>query len=150
MGKQILVLKEKLEKLTGQKVTLQNVDVELKSAVAIILGPGNKVLMGISQSEDDRNGKLCFVGGGIEKGETPYQAAKREAFEEAGVYVKCQPLPWLVFDEQPSIAFVLCKYIGGDLNPNEEFKNIGWYDYSTVSEDSWYKNNFNALMHFKN
>ena len=150
MSKQILALKETLEKLTGQKVTLQNVDTELQSAVAIIIGPGNKVLMGVSTADDDRNGKLCFVGGGIEKGETPYQAAKREALEEAGAIVKCQPLPWLVFDEQPSVAFVLCKYIGGDLKPNEEFKNIGWYDYNVISEDSWYKNNFNALMHFKN
>lgn len=149
MNKRIIALKEKLESLTGQRVVLQDVNTELKAAVAVIINSEGKVLMGISSNKDDRYGKLCFPGGGIEKGETPYHAAEREAFEEAGVIVKCQPMPWLVFEESPNVAFVLCKFMRGHVFPNEEFEELGWHDYDKVSGEKWYKNNFNALMHFK-
>lgn len=149
MNKRILNLKEKLESLTGQKVILQDTSTELKSAVAVIMNAEGKVLMATCNNKDDRYGKLCFPGGGIEKGETPYKAAEREAFEEAGILVKCQAMPWLVFEEQPTVAFVLCKLIKGHVFPNEEFLDLGWHDYNKVSQDKIYKNNFNALMHFK-
>ena len=147
----IQLLKQKLEELTGRAVILkESTDTaQLKSAVAVIF-KGNKVLMGICKNQDDRLGKLCFPGGGIEGDETPYEAAKREAFEEAGVEVKCQPISWLVFEEQPSVAFILCKYQKGNLKPNHEFDNLDWYNYADVVHDKFYKNNFKALMHFVN
>lgn len=150
MNNKILNLKEKLETLTGQRVLLQeNNSSEIKSAVAIVINSKGEVLMGTCNNKDDRYGKLCFPGGGIEKGETPYKAAEREAFEEAGVIVRCSPMPWLVFEELPSVAFVLCKFVKGAVFPNEEFQDLAWHDYNKVSQDKLYKNNFNALMHFK-
>lgn len=149
MSKNVSILKRKLESLTGHIVLFeQESGIKVKSAVAVIF-KDSKCLMGISKNADDRFGKLCFPGGGIEKGETPYQTAKRETLEESGINVKYQALPWFILGDQPSVAFVLCKYIDGEIKPNHEFENLDWYNYDSQVKDKMYKNNFQALMHFK-
>jgi 8-oxo-dGTP pyrophosphatase MutT (NUDIX family)/predicted kinase len=99
---------------------------EYKSAVAIILNEDGQVLVGRAKSEDDRNGKLCFPGGGIdpEDGADPLAAAKREAFEETGLEVR----PFSIIDhpEKPGVAFVVCEYVSGQPEPNQEFTSLQW------------------------
>jgi ADP-ribose pyrophosphatase YjhB (NUDIX family) len=51
----------------------------------MFLSPDGKVLlMRRAKSDDDHSGEWAFPAGGIEKGETPETAARRETVEEAG------------------------------------------------------------------
>lgn len=97
-----------------------------KAAVAIIVN-GDKVLMGLATSSDFRYGKWCFIGGGIEEGETPLDAAERESWEEAGIKVKARVGEAYIVDEKPHVVYVICDYISGDLNPNNEFFELAWF-----------------------
>lgn len=96
-----------------------------KAAVAIIL-KGDKILMGLATSKDFRYGKWCFIGGGIEEGETPYEAAERESFEESGIMVKAREGETYIVEDKPEIVYVVCDYIEGELKPNEEFFELTW------------------------
>lgn len=108
---------------------------DYKSAVAVIIkveNQSNKVLVALSTATDDRKDKYCFPGGGIEEGETVYQAAKREAKEECDIYVTCLPYSILHDSNIPGVGFVLCKYIGGEVNLNDEFTEYQWIDTSNM------------------
>lgn len=102
-----------------------------KAAVAIIVS-GNDVLMGLATSPDFRYGKWCFIGGGIEIGETPLEAAERESHEEAGVIVKARPGEAYIVDERPHIIYVICDYVSGALNPNDEFSKLDWVPINSI------------------
>ena len=77
-----------------------------KAAVGVVFH-GNKWLVGLCVSEDDRNNRWCFPGGEIEKGESPEEAAVREVLEETGV--KCKAVERHFYHEEEDVAFVLCK-----------------------------------------
>lgn len=96
-----------------------------KAAVAIIVR-GDHVLMGLAASSDFRYGKWCFVGGGIEEGETPMEAAERESREEAGIEVESRTGEAYIVDDKPSVVYVVCDYVSGKLNPNHEFFEMAW------------------------
>lgn len=97
-----------------------------ESAVAIILKKGT-ILLGLALSDDDRNGKLCFPGGGIdpEDGLDPVSAAIREAYEETGLEVTSTGTI-LTHPDKPSVAFVVCQYVSGEPTPNQEFASFQW------------------------
>ena len=87
-----------------------------------------------------------MVGGKVEEGETPLQAAIRECHEELGKYAEFDETkftPIMDFDEiatsDPSIMihFYLFKYEGelkGKLETSEEIDSFLWYDTSYGEE----------------
>lgn len=98
-----------------------------KAAVAIILNDKNEVLLGLSTSSDFRKGKLCFVGGGIEEGESVLDAAVRESQEEVGLVVTPRKGEVYKIEGNDRIVFVICDYNSGEIVPNDEFSHVGWY-----------------------
>lgn len=145
----ITTLIESLEKLTGKKVILKETSEHpFKSAVAIIF-KGDHVLLGTARSHDDRNGKLCFPGGGMNIGETPYEAAKREAWEESGIFAKCSPIAPIVHPSNPKVCFVVCNHIHGDIKHNNEFTDMAWYPVKNIPPEKIYPANQEILQSLK-
>jgi len=102
-------------------------DKDLKAAVAVIQN-GKRWLLGLSTSDDDRKGKWCMPGGGIKKGESPEEAAVREAWEETGV--KCKAIgSHFVLATKRHVAFVHCKTTKKypDFKNNHEFSGLGFF-----------------------
>lgn len=98
-----------------------------RAAIAIILNNNNEVLLGLSTSPDFRNNKLCFVGGGIEQGESVLDAAIRETQEEVGLIVTPRKGEVYKIEGNDRIIFVVCDYNSGEITPNSEFSHVGWY-----------------------
>jgi 8-oxo-dGTP diphosphatase len=99
-------------------------------ARAIILDEKNRILM-VKQSHEGREFWL-LPGGGIEKGETSKEAAKREIFEETGLEVEIGKLIWHVEEVSENrgmrfVNFFLAKVTGGNLalGQDPEFDNHG-------------------------
>ena len=133
---------------TKQKLTEAKEKTEFKSVVGIIF-MGDYVVLGKALTQDDRNGKLVFPGGGIEEGETLEEACKREVFEESGLFVKVRKSKPIVLKDLPTVAFLLCDYSYGSLFFNEEYSEIGWYPLSDLPMNKIYKNNLEILENLK-
>lgn len=88
-----------------------------KAAVAVIQS-GRAWLLGLSTAEDDRQNRWCFPGGDIEPGETPEQAAVREAFEETGI--KCKATNDYFYYDKPDVVYVVCKALNTSTMPTDE------------------------------
>lgn len=87
---------------------------------------GDKWLLGKAQnSGDDREGKFCFPGGGIKRSESDSEAAARECFEETGI--KCSPSDTPMEEPDGKTVFFACDATGGELKPNREFSEVGFY-----------------------
>lgn len=129
-------IKERRE--TIKKGYFSNLEIELgevKSACAVVYDVNKQnILLGRSNALDDRNGKWCFVGGGIETGENVKQAAQRECFEESGI--TCNPTNVIVIDpEKPTVAFVLCHYVSGQAeNTVDRPKAFDYFDWFRLNE----------------
>lgn len=70
-------------------------------------------------------GKINGVGGHIEQGEEPFESARREIMEEAGIEVKDLEMAAVLFidiNDTPGILVFVFKasYAGGDLRASEE------------------------------
>ena len=98
-----------------------------KSSVAIIYNSKGEILLGKSLSDDDRNDKWCFIGGGIDKGEKASEAAVRETKEEAGIEISIVKNLGTLISSKPSVCFFECKYIKGDINFNHEYSDMKWF-----------------------
>lgn len=96
-----------------------------RAAIAIVWD-GDKILLGLSTNQDQRGGKWCFPGGGIEDGETPEKAAERECEEETGV--TCQAKKKFRHHRVKRYWFVVCQKNGGSLIPNSEFSELKWFN----------------------
>jgi 8-oxo-dGTP diphosphatase len=104
-----------------------------KNAVAVIVNEDNKILLLKRADIKDiwMPNKWALVGGGIEKGETPQQAIKREIQEEIGIEVKKFTKSFSIQRNSDSVEHVFaCRYDGDptDIKLNEENSNYGWYD----------------------
>lgn len=110
------------------------VEGSFKSAVAVIL-KDSKVLLGRSKSKDERLGKYCFPGGRIDKGEDVYDAAVREAKEEAGVNCEIFGKDIIQLSHKKPVGFVICKYISGTPKPNWEFDSMEWFNINNLPKN---------------
>ncbi len=108
--------------------------VQLDSAVAIIIKDG-KVLLGMADADDDRDGKWCFPGGGIDSGEDSMSAAIREAYEEMGVMVKPIMQLRLVHPTKPKVAFHIMTCEDETVIMNEEFTDYKWCPVNSLPEN---------------
>lgn len=126
------------------KLHLLNESPEYKAAVAIVYDGQDRILVGLAKTNDDRNGKWAFPGGGI-KNESPIRAAERECLEETGCRVEAQKSAFSI-PKKPGVAFVVCRYKSGESKPNSEFKDIKWVPINQLRiMDDFYKPNLNAL-----
>lgn len=101
-----------------------------RAVATIIFNEENEFLVGRAKTDDDRDGKLCFPGGGIddEDGKDPAAAAKREAYEEMGV--QCLPTGHIIeHPDKPDVAFCICTYSTGNPEVNDEFSSFAWIPY---------------------
>ncbi len=108
-----------------------------KNAVAIIVNNDNKILL-LKRSDEPKQwmpSKWALVGGGIEKGETPEEAVKREIREETGLEIDKFINAFTIKRHKDSIETVFaCRYSGDltDIELNEENTGYGWFDTSEM------------------
>jgi len=124
------------------KILTETIDKKKYKAAVAIIFDRDKWLLGLAKTNDDRDKKWVFVGGGIKNGETPQQAAVREAREESGL--KCKAVSDVIRDyDRDDVAFIACKYTESrhDIpEPNHEFYAMGWFKESEMKSLKLYNN----------
>lgn len=105
--------------------------IDVKSSVGILFANiGGKLhyLLCRSTADDDRAGKLCFAGGGVDAGESPLQAAIREVYEETGLTSKPIDLIGHHHPSKPSVMFYALALTCSteNIKLNEEFSEHIW------------------------
>lgn len=98
----------------------------LKGAICIIQNKEGEILGGVSLHEDERKGKVVFVGGTIEEGEDYLTTAKRELREESGVE-EVNFSKKVGIGELPNHIFIYGTTDQIKLTPNKEFSSMDWY-----------------------
>jgi 8-oxo-dGTP diphosphatase len=116
-----------------QSILNENKDELKKNAIAVIVNNENKILLLKRADEEDTwmPNKWALVGGGVEKGETPEKAVKREIQEETGLDVKKFVNSFTIQRHKSSIEHVFaCRYDGEptDVVLDHENTNYGWFD----------------------
>jgi len=103
----------------------------------IFIERDNEILL-IHKNKKDSFGfsKLNGIGGHIEKGEEPYEAAKREIFEESGLIINELRLVSIIFIDigtNPGILLFVFKtnYPGGRLKESDE-GNLLWMKRTSI------------------
>jgi len=121
----------------------QSLDPVHVTGSAIVVGPRGVVLL-----RHKRLGFWMQPGGHIDRGETPWEAARREAHEETGLHVSYADLdphgvPRLAHVDVHAggrghthldLRYVLA---GGDADPDPpagESQEVGWFDWATAIE----------------
>lgn len=122
---------------------------DYSSAVAIVQH-GNRWLLGLSLSAGDRRLKWVHPGGMIDDGETPQEAAVREAWEETGVRCKAVGEPFSL-PSHKKVAFVHCRTTAQNpkLDNNEEFAALGFFTIGELDGLKLYKNVRNLINRVK-
>ena len=111
-------------------------------AVVAIIRDGDKYLCIKRAANIRAPGKICFPGGGIDKGETEEEAVVREIQEEVGLQVK--PLakvfesvtPWNVH-----VSWYTVEMLSRDINSDPA--EVEWYRWMTLEE---FRNTPNLLI----
>lgn len=105
-----------------------------KNAVAVIVNDDNKILLLKRSDYEDQwmPNKWALVGGGIEKGENPEAACKREIEEETGLVIKKFVKSFTIQRRPESIEHIFtCRYEGDPTDieiDGKENVSYGWYD----------------------
>lgn len=106
---------------------------QLKGCGVLVVQDG-KILSG-TRIERGGRGKICGPGGHIEAGETPEEAAKREAMEEFGI--TCEELTSLGTLEDGTSAIFLCtKFSGTPETDEEEMTEPEWRTIEELREEN--------------
>ena len=105
----------------------------------IFIERNNEILL-IHKNKRDSFGfsKLNGIGGHIEKGEEPYESAKREIFEESGLIINELSLVSIIFIDigtNPGILMFVfkAKYPGGRLKESDE-GNLLWMKRNSIKD----------------
>lgn len=104
-----------------------------ENAVAVIVNSDNKILL-LKRGEGApwMPNKWSLVGGGIEKGETPEEAVKREIREETDLDIDKFTESFRIERHSDSIEYIFaCRYNGESTDvelDTSENSNYGWYD----------------------
>ena len=127
-------------------------------SVVILINPQNQVLL--EERLDDSY--FDFPGGGIDLGESSEEAAKRELFEETGLFaeelelfkVYSGEITHYIYangDEIYGVDLVyICRLYNGELTPQpEEVKSLAFYDFDALPEKMWIRNK-QIIEDFKN
>ncbi len=133
---------------------------QITIVVAVITNDKNEVLLAKRHQPDfpQAHNKWEFPGGGIELGEEPIEAIKREVREEVGVEIKViRLLPKIISDTQPSpnggtrqvlIISYECKIISGvpTANLDEEITELKFYPFDEVKNLNTFFNTHPTLQ----
>lgn len=102
------------------------------SGCGVLVVQNGKILSG-TRIERSSRGQICGPGGHIEAGETPEEAAKREAMEEFGI--TCEELTSLGTLKDGSSAIFLCtKFSGTPETDEEEMTDVAWRTIEELQE----------------
>lgn len=108
-----------------------------KNAVGVIVNNDNKILL-LKRGSDApwMPSKWSLVGGGIEKGEDPEVACKREIKEETGLEIDEFVESFTIQRQEDSEETIFaCRHTGEDTDielDKSENTNYGWYDMSEM------------------
>lgn len=113
---------------------LSETDIEglKENALAIIVNRDNQFLLLRRSNDPDiwQPNKWALVGGGVEDGETPEEAVKREIKEETGLDINNFKQKFTIQRNPDSIEHIfIAKYDGDpfEINLNFEHSTYGWY-----------------------
>lgn len=100
----------------------------------VLVVQDGKILSG-TRIERGGRGKICGPGGHIEDGETPEEAAKREAMEEFGI--TCEELtPLGTLEDGTSAIFLCTKFSGTPETDEEEMTEPEWRTIEELREEN--------------
>ena len=105
------------------------------NSVLVIVQKGNKILV-VERSKTDQWMPLhwSYPGGHIQKGETPYYAAKRELEEETGLKPKTVVYKGIRDTTNGKMYIYLCDEFDGDVKLNFEHSDRKWVTYDEVED----------------
>jgi 8-oxo-dGTP pyrophosphatase MutT (NUDIX family) len=106
-----------------------------ETARGIVFKDGGIILIHrIKEKEGKLKEYYVFPGGGIENGETHFEAVIREVLEETGVTVKPIKEIYHVVKDENIHNYILCEYVSGEMGTgegpefnSEEYSNSGEY-----------------------
>jgi mutator protein MutT len=107
-----------------------------KAALCILFNSDKQVLL-VQRADGDRwmPGKWAFVGGGVEKGEDPEAAVKRECGEEIGLIPSFVKEKFIKDDNNGTRCYM---YLGltknSNVKLNSEHQNFKWVDLPEIKE----------------
>lgn len=103
-------------------------------AFAVILDADRRVLLCHRRDVDAWN----LPGGGVEEGETPWEAAVRETREEVGLEVEIARLTGLYWkpETQELVFNFECRITGGALGPSDESDAAAYYAFRDLPSNT--------------
>jgi ADP-ribose pyrophosphatase YjhB (NUDIX family) len=119
---------------------------------AVVVDGCGRVLL-VKRATEPMKGHWSLPGGLLELGEPLAEAAKREVFEETGLFVQPEAIVEVVDriyrssgDKEPQVQYhyvvvdFWCRVLGGDLKPSSDASEVAW-----VSRAGWKDTNFYSL-----
>ena len=124
---------------------------EIKTAVGVVLNDQGQILLGRCKTDDDRNGFLCFPGGGIDGDEDIFSAAIREVKEETNIVTSLEHMIFSVHNTKNFVAYVVLKDTGANdiVKFNDEYDEAnpgGWYSLDSLPTEEVFNLNLDVMQ----